>query len=120
MIDISVYKFIHIVGVAAVVLALGGAILGTFVTGSKPAATRKLIAITHGVGLFLVILGGFGMLARLGINWPWPGWVIVKVIAWLLLGAFLSLAYKKKDAHLSIWFGTLALVAIAAASAIFK
>ena len=120
MIDINVYKLLHIVGFSAVILALGGSIIATFVTGDKPQSTRKLIALTHGIGLIIVLISGFGMLARLGITWPWPAWVYVKAMVWLLLGAFLSLSYKKKDAHQGLWFGTLLLVAIAAGTALFK
>lgn len=41
---------------------------------------RRRIASGHGAGLFLVLLGGSGMMARVGIGGlPWPGWVPVKL-----------------------------------------
>lgn len=76
-------------------MALGGVTLHVLNGGTKEFANRKMIAITHGIGLFLILLGGFGMLARLGIIWPWPGWIVAKFIIWLAYGGLLTLVYKK-------------------------
>ena len=108
----AVYKFLHIIGIAAIVMALGGAIVGTQVAGEKPASTRKLIALTHGIGMVLVLLGGFGMLAKLGIHgFPW--WVAAKSLLWLLLGIWLSVSYRSRASCAYKFAGLLLVVALA-------
>jgi len=107
---ITLYNFIHIVGLVMIFSALGGAATFAGNGGSKENNTwRKKIAIAHGVGLFLMLLGGFGMLAKLQIHFPWPGWVTAKVIIWLFLGGCIALSYRKPV--ISFW------LAIAAGSA---
>jgi hypothetical protein len=118
MISYSVYKLIHILGICGVVMGLGAAFAASRVSVSlsgdqKPAITRKIIAITHGLGLFLVLLGGFGMLARLQMHWPLPWWVIVKIIVWVGLGAWLTVTYKSASKGVAAWLGGLSLVALA-------
>jgi hypothetical protein len=75
--------------------------------------------ITHGVGLLLLVVAGFGMLARLGIYSP-PGWVIGKIVIWLALGAFVALAYKKAQLAKKFWLAVPVLVLISAVLAIYK
>ena len=89
------YNVVHIVGLVLLMAGLGGmaASAGT----PRPAAwMRRSFAAFHGLGVFLVLLGGFGMLARLGIvqGTAWPGWVWVKVGAWAVLGASALLPYR--------------------------
>ena len=64
----EVYKIIHLLGLSMVLMSLGGIILHSINGGSKGSNTfRKGAMITHGVGLFLLLVAGFGMLAKLGI-----------------------------------------------------
>jgi hypothetical protein len=58
--------------------------------------------ITHGLGLLLVLVAGFGMLAKLGIHGV-PTWAALKLIIWVALGAFAALAYKENMAGNSIF-----------------
>jgi hypothetical protein len=98
------YKLIHFLGIFMLFVSLGGAILFVINNGERESNVwRKQVAITHGVGIFLVLLGGFGMLAKLGINWPWPGWIIAKFMIWLLLGGALTLIYKKPELSKVLW-----------------
>ena len=65
MINYQVYKLVHLFGIFLTLISLGGMYLHAMNGGTKETnASRKLSAIGHGVGLFLVLLGGFGMLAR--------------------------------------------------------
>ncbi|MCZ6874559.1 MAG: hypothetical protein O7G88_13700 [bacterium] len=105
MIASSVYKLLHIVGIIMIFLSLGGQINHAINGGSKDQnAWRKAAGITHGVGLFLVLLGGFGMLARLEIHWPWPGWIIGKVVVWLLLGGLVVVVNRKPGTGRGMWY----------------
>ncbi|TGK19971.1 hypothetical protein EHO61_05495 [Leptospira fluminis] len=120
MISYSVYKLVHILGILFLFLAFGGIALHAINGGTKEGAPRKLIAMTHGIGLFLILLGGFGMLARLGIIWPWPGWVMAKFGFWLLFGGLLTVFYKKPSAAKSLWFLLPILGVLAATIAVYK
>jgi hypothetical protein len=105
MIALSLYKLLHIVGIIMIFLSLGGQINHAINSGTKDQNVwRKAAGITHGIGLFLVLLGGFGMLARLGISWPWPGWVFVKVVVWLLLGGLVAVVNRKPSAGRGMWY----------------
>ena len=86
MIPLLVYKNLHLLGVLMIFVALGGLILQQIQATTREQIWRKPVAITHGIGMVLALVGGFGMLARLGIFWPWPGWVLGKIIIWLVLG----------------------------------
>ena len=98
------YKLVHVLGILMVFVSLGGLLLFVINNGNRESNVwRKQVAITHGVGIFLVLLGGFGMLAKLGINWPWPGWIIAKFVIWLVLGGALTLIYKKPELGKVLW-----------------
>ena len=52
--------------------------------------------MTHGMGLFLALLGGFGMAARLKIDLTQP-WVLFKVFVWLLIGGYIAIHKRKPE-----------------------
>lgn len=97
------YKTIHILGVLIVFFSFGRMLQGVLLSGSPEKdggnASRKKpklsAAVLHGVGLLLVVLGGFGMIARLKMLWPWPEWVFVKMGIFLALGAAPVLIKRK-------------------------
>ena len=115
----EIYKVAHLLGLSLVVLSLGGIALHAINGGSKASNTfRKGVMITHGVGLLLLLVAGFGMLARLGIH-SMPSWVIGKIVIWLALGGLVALAYKQQMAR-KVWLAVPVLVAAAAVLAIVK
>ena len=114
------YKVLHLLGLSLVVLSLGGVVHHVLNGGTKQSdAFRKGTMITHGIGLLLLVVAGFGMLAKLGIFTP-PGWVIGKIAIWLALGAFVAIAYKKAALAKKFWVAVPVLVTIAAVLAIYK
>jgi hypothetical protein len=115
MIAFSVYKLFHIVGIVMIFLSLGGQINHAINGGSKDQnAWRKAAGITHGVGLLLVLLGGFGMLARLEIPWPWPGWIFGKMVVWLFLGGLVAVVNPKPSTGRAMWYIVICLGLLAA------
>ena len=120
MISLLVYKNLHLLGVFMILVALGGLILQRMQATTREQVWRKPVAITHGIGMVLVLVAGFGMLARLGITWPWPGWVIGKVIIWLLLGLLIAVIGRAPALVKPLWWITIALAAIAAYLALNK
>ena len=61
------YEILHIVGIAMLFVAIGGVATHAANGGTKAtSSTRPLVGSIYGIGAFLILLGGFGMLARLG------------------------------------------------------
>ena len=50
----------------------------------------------HGIGLVVLLVSGFGNLAKLGMTAHMPGWVIAKMVLWLVLGMIPSLVKRGK------------------------
>jgi hypothetical protein len=120
MIPLLVYKNLHLLGVLMIFVALGGLILQQIQATTRVQVWRKPVAVTHGIGMVLALVGGFGMLARLGIFWPWPGWVLGKIIIWLVLGVLVALIGRAPALAKWLWWITIALGAIAAYLALNK
>jgi hypothetical protein len=115
MISYEVYKIVHLTGVLMVFLALGGVAMHAINGGSRSHSFRVPVAITHGVGLFLSLLGGFGLLARLGIvQAGLPNWVLIKLVIWALFGALLAVLYRKPQFAKVLWPLTILLGIVAA------
>lgn len=100
--------------------SLGGVVMHVINGGSRDYSFRKVASIVHGIGMVLVLVAGFGMLARLNIHWPWPGWVFAKVILWLIFGAALGLIYRFADHAKLIWWITLILAIFTVYVVMFK
>ena len=97
MVSYGVYRILHLLGIFLVFVAVGGVAVHAGNGGHKSAnALRRQLAISHGIGLVLVIVAGFAMLARIGAS-PASGWVMAKIVIWLLLGAATMLPYKARS-----------------------
>lgn len=118
----EVYKVIHLLGIFLLLISLSGMAVFAINGGAKKDNVwRVRLAISHGVGLFLVLLGGFGMLARLGITaFPWPGWVYGKFAFWLVFGGLIALATKNPKLGKIVYFLLPILAILTASLAIYK
>lgn len=114
------YKVLHLLGVLGVFVSLGGLILHARSDGSKKFKGRRLAMITHGLGLVLIFVAGFGLMARIGIVTDWPLWIYLKVTIWFLLGLGIAIIPRKPTWAPSLWFVILALGATAAWLANYK
>lgn len=113
------YQILHIFGVLMVFVALGGLTLQA-VSGSTPdARTRKFAAMFHGLGLVIVLVSGFGLLAKLGIP-GFPLWVWLKVGIWLLVGGLIALIRRMPQYATLFWFSLPILGGLAATIALYK
>lgn len=96
MISLELYKLLHLLGMMMVFVALGGVALHAATGASRQAnPNRRTLAVLHGVGLVLMLVAGFGMLARLGGSMS-GGWLWTKVAIWLVLGGSTVLPYKSR------------------------
>ena len=120
MISYGVYKIVHYLGIFALVTAVAAALgraaftgagSGDAGPGTGPGAGddggsggpsvgrdpwRGRLAAVHGTALFLVLLGGFGMLARIGVEHGalFPGWVWGKLGIWVVIGGLIAVARR--------------------------
>ncbi len=123
MIPYEAYKTLHIFGVLLAIAGLGGLAL-TVANGAtkETSAVKGLISKVHGVALFLILLGGFGTLARIAHpgGFTLPGWVIAKLVIWVVIGALLAVPYRKPHLARTIFWLVPLLGACAAGLAIYK
>lgn len=77
--SILFYQVIHLTGVILLFLGLGAALM----PGDTP--KRNIGLRFHGAGLVLLLVAGFGLLAKYKFGFPW--WIIAKLVLWLGFGA---------------------------------
>lgn len=100
--NIQVYRIIHLFGLSLVLLSLGGIMVHVINGGTKASNSfRKGAVMTHGIGLLLVLVAGFGMLHKTAHG---NGWMVGKMALWLVLGAAVALAYKSKELAKILFF----------------
>jgi len=97
MIDLNTYKLFHLIGLMLLFFSFGGILTTTYAGVELPKKAKTLAMATHGLGLLLLILAGFGMLARLGLAKDIPNWVYSKILLWLILGGAIALLKRKAD-----------------------
>lgn len=102
MLSLAVYKTIHYLGIFTLVTALVAALARASGRASGdpaiPDPWRGRLAAAHGVALLLVLLGGFGMLAKLGAGFP--GWAMAKLGIWLVAAGLIAL---RKSPSAAAW-----------------
>lgn len=118
----SIYKLVHLVGIFAMLVGVALACAHALRDGSRDDRhTRRRFAIVHGVATLLILTGGFGMLARLGVvHGGLPGWILAKLAIWLVLAGAIALPWR--DRRLARWLPVAVPLAAlaAAATAIYK
>lgn len=119
--SLAAYKVLHILGMLFTFIALGGLLLASR-TGGERVEDRKLAGMLHGIGLVILLVTGFGALARLGMSNPgiWPLWMWVKMVLWLVLGAALVLIKRAPGMRTLLWILLPILGAVAAYMALYK
>lgn len=122
--DYQFYKVLHLVGIFMIIISIGGLIVHRINGGKREQPWRFSSALTHGLGMAFALVGGFGMLARLGIHWPWPTWIVLKFVIWIYFGIIMSPILRRDPNKFlgakHLWWLSLALGAVAAYAAIYK
>jgi hypothetical protein len=119
-VDSQVYKFLHLIGVVLLFLALGGAVLRARLGAAVGETGRRLVAITHGVALVVLLVAGFGSLAKLGFHFPFPAWVWIKIVIWLLMGGVVVFLRARPQSANAWWWRIALLGALAAYLGVYK
>jgi hypothetical protein len=117
------YKLIHLLGIFALMVGLAGMAAHAATGQSKTDNTSyRGLLILHGVGALVALTGGFGLLARVGVEHGvmFPGWVWSKLILWVLLGGAIALPYRNRRAAKGLLFALPLLGLLGAYLANFK
>lgn len=123
MISLEVYKLIHVLAILFVFSAIAGVAVHTITGGRREDNPFfRVLAIVHGLAIVFILVSGFGMLARIGVahNALTLGWIWVKLGVWAVLGALLTLPYRRSAWARPIFFVTPLLGVLAASMAILK
>jgi hypothetical protein len=123
MLPYTFYKVVHIIGIVLVMSALGATAIHALNGGTRQTnAARGLVAGLHGTGVLLILVGGFGMLARLGFRHGamFPGWLLVKLAVWLAAAGLLYVPYRRPALAKPIYLALPVLGGLAAYMAIYK
>ena len=111
------YKVLHLTGIFMLFIAYGGLIVRA-IYAPDDRSIRRLGAITSGIGLLLLLVSGFGLIAKL--QYGWPVWVFVKMGIWLALGAMMTAINRKPTYAQSWWWVTIILGILAAIVGLYK
>jgi len=110
--DPNFYQVLHIIGISMVFLGYG-ALLARSMAAPDNVSVRKLGSITSGIGLLLILVAGFGLVAKLGYNYT-ETWILVKFVIWLIFGGLIVLINRKPQLAILLWCLLIALSATAA------
>jgi hypothetical protein len=83
---ITVYHILHLIGFATLFVGFGA---------MQAAGQIKPGMKWHGIGLVIMLISAFGMLAKLGVFAHMPVWTWIKIALWLVLGVLPTLAKRK-------------------------
>jgi hypothetical protein len=118
----TVYKLIHFLGMFTLLTTLAASCMHVLGGGTRVNNPyRRALGAVHGVSAFLILLGGFGMLARLGIvQGGLPVWIHLKLAIWVLLSAAFVLVYRGARLARIVLMAMPLVAALAAAIASYK
>lgn len=111
------YKFLHHIGLILTFVSLGG--LGALaLVDQAQSKARSVFVALHGTGLIIILVAGFGLLAKMGLGLP--VWAVVKLAIWLALGAMIvPLRRQPQLARPLILFAIPGLAAVAVVVAVW-
>jgi len=98
----EIYRLLHFAGLFLIFLAIG-ALVHRAQSGAQGEGGVKVAKACHGAGLLLVLVGGFGMLARLGLSLGAAPWVWIKLGVWAVLGGIVVLPRRRPGLAWLLW-----------------
>ncbi|MEY4608192.1 MAG: hypothetical protein RL625_409 [Gemmatimonadota bacterium] len=123
MLPYGFYKVLHVFGIALTLVALGGMTVHALNGGLKVEnAARRLLIGMHGAGVLFILVGGFGLLARIGFahGSGFPFWLWVKLGLWTVFAVVAALPYRRPAMGRVLLLAVPVLAMAAAAMAVYK
>lgn len=115
------YKLLHFIGLFTAFMSLAVPCLHAATGGTKlNFPHRKLVAITHGLSIVVVLVAGFGLMARAEYKFSEHPWLYLKLVYWLILGIFPALIWRSKIPGKALFWSLIALGALASYTVIYK
>lgn len=114
------YKVLHLSGIFLMFGSLGGLAMlswqnrGAQAVKDEVNTARKRLVMFHGIALLVILVAGFGLMAKLGMMKGWPTWIYGKLAIWLMFGAAATAVRKMADQG-KWWIVLLALLGATAA-----
>jgi len=103
----QIYHVLHVLGL----LLLAGFTFSAFAAPTPD--RRKKSAMLTGILSAVVLISGFGLQAKLGTGWP--GWLIVKLVCFLVVAAMAGRVFKMPSAAGTMRMAAIVLFAVAVA-----
>ena len=119
------YRILHLVVLFVLFFSLGGLWLLYEAKSNSLKSFKKILITIHGISLLIALVAGLGLIVKLAVPTPWPLWVYVKFVIWLMLGAF-PLVIKRaqsispKIRHAFFLIGLFAILLVAVITARLK
>lgn len=115
--DYQTYRLLHILAAFFLFSALGGLVVAAV---HNDARFRKIGSITHGISMILLLVSGFGLMARLGIDHSAiPAWAWLKLGIWVALGACMVAIKRMQNGRWILWLALPLLGGVAAYLGLF-
>jgi len=117
-----VYKLMHFLGIFMLIAALAATCMHVLRGGSRADNPyRRVLGVTHGVAALLILTGGFGMLARMGVmHGGLPNWIYAKLAIWVTLAAAMVVPYLGRRYARALLIAVPVLAVAAGATALYK
>jgi hypothetical protein len=94
------YKITHLLGIFLLTSGLMG-VYFTVCTGAPLQGKVKTTSFAlHGLGLLIMLVSGFGLLAKMGLARDMPTWVYYKLGLWAFFA--LAISVLKRKGHLGM------------------
>lgn len=115
----TVYKLIHLTAILFLFTTAGGIALYVANGGTKENnVARKWVAAIHALTLVLIVVSGFGLVAKIGTGFEL--WVWAKFALWFIIGSLALLPLRKPNLGYRFFLLFPLLGALAASLAVFK
>ena len=116
------YRLIHLGAVFGILSALSAAsILRLSASDDSSRPHARTFKVVHAIAAFLILLGGFGMLARLGTaEGGLPGWIVAKMGIWLAVAGAMWLQSRSRSGAKAVLVLVPVLALLAAVTALTK
>jgi uncharacterized membrane protein SirB2 len=110
--DPLIYYVLHVVAA----FALTGV---TFAACAAPLPEkRRGVMILGGIATLVMVIAGFGLAAKL--HYGFPGWLIAKILCWLVLSALGGMAFRKPESARTLSIIALVVIAVAVYCVYYK